>query len=270
MKSSLARLGAQLLDMSAKSNYPIAQKPGIGAVAAFFASDQSNRKYPERKAYLTDKYTRILTQSNCILAFQHNNLSAAEIKAIRVGLMKTKVPEGSKPMKLSVIRAGVMSAACNKQESIASFDALLSGPMLFLHSDGPLLPSYITQVLTQVDKATGFRPPAGSAFPPRPFESTEALLTHTGPSVFSMVNPRVFCVGGIVDGKVMGPEAIRTVGTLPGLKELQAQVVGLVGSPASQISGVLGMASGGQLNRVLEGLKVKLEEEQGGKKEEGA
>jgi ribosomal protein L10 len=78
------------------------------------------------------------------------------------------------------------------------------------------------------------------------------------------VNPRMFCVGGVVDGEILGSEGVRTMGGMPGLRTLQAQVLGLVGTPAQQIAGLMGQASGGQLARVLEGLKVSLEEKEGG------
>jgi hypothetical protein len=45
---------------------------------------------------------------------------------------------------------------------------------------------------------------------------------------------------------------------LPDLDTLRAQIVGLISAPAAQLSGVLSAAAGGQLSRVLEGLKVKL------------
>jgi len=72
----------------------------------------------------------------------------------------------------------------------------------------------------------------------------------------------MFCVGGLVDDVVLTLPGLRTLGGMPGLKELQGQIVGMVGAPAGMISGVIGAGSGGQLSRLLEGLKVSLEEKE--------
>lgn len=242
-----------------------------------------------------------------MLAFQYNNLSSAELRAVRAGLLNVKVPEGMERFEMTVARSGIVGAACKKRsfvffscrclrslfsffsvlstsrsqafplttnqhptfapqpdDPLSSFRSLLSGPMLLLHSSSPLTPSYLSSIFSQIDKTTAFRLSPGLTKAPQPFHSTSALTSPTEASA-TVVNPKIFCVGGMVDGHVVGLDAIRTIGTLPSLKELQSQLVGLIGSPAAQIAAVLGMASGGQLSRVLESLKVKLEEEQGGK-----
>ena len=73
-----------------------------------------------------------------------------------------------------------------------------------------------------------------------------------------------------MEGRVFVKSGLEQVAKLPTLDTVRAQIVGLLSAPAAQLSGVLSMASGGQLARTLEGLKKGLEEEQGGSKEEGA
>lgn len=130
---------------------------------------------------------------------------------------------------------------------------MLSGPMIAMHSSSPPSPAYLAALVTAINKATAFKPPARA---PTPFTSIAALSV---PPLASMpVNPKIFCVGAVVDGQVITADGVRTLGTLPDLDTLRAQVVGLISAPAAQLSGVLSAAAGGQLSRVLEGLKVKL------------
>ncbi|KXN85706.1 50S ribosomal protein L10 [Leucoagaricus sp. SymC.cos] len=73
--------------------------------------------------------------------------------------------------------------------------------------------------------------------------------------------PELKLVGALVEGKVFLKEGVDGVSKLPTLETLQAQLVGLLGSPASQLAAILGQASGGALARTLEGFKKGLEEE---------
>ena len=91
-----------------------------GAAAAFFASDQSHRVYPARKAYLFDTYERIFAADRLILAFQNNNLSFDHLRKIKLALRDIKTPagwEGPKPkVTMTFVRAGVLKAVVKKRE----------------------------------------------------------------------------------------------------------------------------------------------------------
>lgn len=125
--------------------------------------------------------------------------------------------------------------------------------MIVMHSTLPPSPAYLAALLTAINKATGFKPPANR---PTPFTTAAALSAP--PLAPVSINPKIFCVGAVVDGEVITAEGVQTIGTLPDLDTLRAQIVGLISAPAAQLSGVLSAAAGGQLSRVLEGLKVKL------------
>lgn len=133
---------------------------------------------------------------------------------------------------------------------------LVNGSM-FIVSTPSLHPSLIPQILTLTDKATSFRP-SSPLPPPTPFSTIAELQESTDPSSL-IVNPRAFCVGGLVDDVVLTLPGLRSLGAMPGLKELQGQIVGMLGAPAGMISGIVGAGGGGQLSRVLEGLKQSLE-----------
>lgn len=75
--------------------------------------------------------------------------------------------------------------------------------------------------------------------------------------------PELKLVGALIEGRVFLKEGTHDVSKLPSLETLRSQIVGLLGSPAAQLSAVLNQASGGTLARTLEGFKKGLEEEQG-------
>lgn len=128
---------------------------------------------------------------------------------------------------------------------------------MFIISTTSLHPSLIPQILTLTDKATGFKP--SSPLPPASPFATIAELKESTEASSLIVNPRTFCVGGLVDDVVLTLPGLRTLGAMPGLKELQGQIVGMLSAPAGMITGVVGAGGGGQLSRLLEGLKQSLE-----------
>lgn len=131
---------------------------------------------------------------------------------------------------------------------------------MYIISTPALHPSFIPQILALTDKATSFKP-IPALPPPTPFTTSADLASPSDPSSLP-VNPRTFCVGGMVDDLVLTLPGLRTLGEMPGLKELQGQIIGMVGTPAGMVSGIIGAGSGGQLSRLLEGLKVSLEEKE--------
>lgn len=147
--------------------------------------------------------------------------------------------------------------------SLAPLTSIIAGPMIVLHSASPPSPTYLSALLASINKSTNFKVPASSQ--PTPFTSAAGLAEDsTSPTA---VNPKIFCVGAVVDGEIITADGVRTLGTLPELDTLRAQIVGLISAPASQLSGVLSAAAGGQLSRVLEGLKIKLGAGEEGSKE---
>jgi ribosomal protein L10 len=69
-------------------------------------------------------------------------------------------------------------------------------------------------------------------------------------------------LGALIEGRFFGPPRLHEVARLPTLDTLRAQIVGLLGSHAIQLAGVLSEAGGGKLARTLQGLKKGLEEGQ--------
>ena len=75
-----------------------------------------------------------------------------------------------------------------------------------------------------------------------------------------ILTPELTLLGALIEGRVYAAQGVKDVAALPTLDTLRAQIVGLLQSPAVQLSMVLQEASGGRLARTLEGLKKGLEE----------
>lgn len=80
--------------------------------------------------------------------------------------------------------------------------------------------------------------------------------------------PKLKVIGAFVDGKIVYEEGVRELAKLPALKELHAQIIGLLSAPASRLAGALSHAAGGQLARTLEGFKKGLESPEGNGEEQ--
>ena len=72
---------------------------------------------------------------------------------------------------------------------------------------------------------------------------------------------RLDIVGGLVEGRLMGPEQVRQIADLPSREVLLAQLLGTLQSPVSQLVGAI-QATVQQLVGLLEAYQAKLEGDQ--------
>jgi ribosomal protein L10 len=194
-----------------------------------------------------------------MLLVQPNNLSVAELSAIRAEIAAVPLPEGEdvgSRARLTVVRSGVMKPVLRQairdgsstKAELNGLESILSGPLAMLTCPS-LSPPYVSRLLSVIDKALGNRALSPAAQAGKPHTRT------------ANANPRMVPLAAIVEGnRLVDVPALRDVSKLPDLQTLRAQIVGLLSSPASQLAGVLSMASGGQLSLTLEGRKRQLEE----------
>lgn len=67
---------------------------------------------------------------------------------------------------------------------------------------------------------------------------------------FANDNDKFNVVGGILNGKVLGPKDIETLSKLPSIDELRAKIIGIISTPATRVAGIV-QAPAGQLARVF-------------------
>ena len=86
--------------------------------------------------------------------------------------------------------------------------------------------------------------PTAMTFSKDPVGAAKAIVQ------FANTNDKIEIIGGIMDGAVIAPAAIKNLATLPSLDELRGKIVGLLQAPATKIAGIL-QAPAGQLARVV-------------------
>lgn len=238
---------------------PLASSSGLPPVPSAMPQSSSSRVYTPRKAFLFSQYSRLLSESQFMLLVQPNNLSVAELSAIRAEIAAVPLPEGEDAgnrARLTVVRSGVMKPVLRQairdrsstNAELGGLESILSGPLAMLTCPS-LSPPYVSRLLSVIDKALGNRALSPAAAAGKPHTRTASA------------NPRMVPLAAIVEGnRLVDVPALRDVSKLPDLQTLRSQIVGLLSSPASQLASVLSMASGGQLSLTLEGRKRQLEE----------
>ncbi|KAG8710819.1 hypothetical protein FRC08_016677 [Ceratobasidium sp. 394] len=199
-----------------------------------------NRIYTPRKSALRAEYTNIIHRSPFFLVLGHENFNVAKFTALRKELAKIKPTSGgSAPAKLSVIRHAIFEAAVKStQPGATPLLSAVRGPAAVL-AFPTLDPPQLKSILRTLDRAVPKSKPEPGAAP----------------------SPALRILGAYVDGRVLRPDGVQSLSTLPTLETLRAQLVGLLSAPAAQLAGVLDQARGGRLSRTLEGLRASLEEE---------
>jgi hypothetical protein len=135
----------------------------------------------------------------------------------------------------------------------------LQGPISVI-SLPSLDPDHLSSILKVLERAT----PKAIVEPSKKSQKDELAMPPPGGGGVRQTKeppiPSLAIVGGLVEGKLFLLPGLKDVTKLPSLETLQAQIVGLLSSPASQLTGVLSQAAGGRLARTLEGFKQGLEE----------
>lgn len=57
---------------------------------------------------------------------------------------------------------------------------------------------------------------------------------------YAKTNDKFVLLGGAMGGEVLGPEGVKAVASMPSREELIAQIVGMIGAPASGLAGAIG------------------------------
>lgn len=253
------------------------------------------RIYSERKRFLYNQYLRLLETSkeSPLIFLQHTKFSIPRLTKLRKDIAAATARKGgfapsllnpgptplapsndpsiTTPPSLTVIRTSVFGAALRDFSSIDAKTAteisktvenglaILSLPSL----DPPTLNAILKALHKSVpplkpgEKARASSSKKPSADDPDFVPGRRVKRAKPTPT------PELSVMGALIEGRVFKTAAVQDVASLPTLDTLRAQLIGLISSPAHQIAGILGHASGGQLARTLEGFKKSLEDPEG-------
>ncbi|KAI5862488.1 hypothetical protein GGS23DRAFT_570459 [Durotheca rogersii] len=270
----------------------------------------SARRPEQRKAQLLRSYTAMLRSTPLILFFQHNNMTAVELAAVRrelrAALAKVPVPEagpdGDPPpidiapaIELQVLRTRIFTVALKIDEF---FDpkaaAAAAGPGTYTHDLSEAAYAAIKQA--DITESTAFAqisplligPIAAVTFPAVSPAHLATVLSVLAPSPAYPPPSRkkspgyydlsaqtgfqkLLLVGGRVEGRVFDNEGVMWVGSIKGgVGSLRAQLVSMLQNAGLGLTTVLEGQSKG-LWLALESRRTQLEEEaNGGAKKEAA
>ncbi|KAF9786896.1 hypothetical protein BJ322DRAFT_1004100 [Thelephora terrestris] len=253
------------------------------------------RIYSERKQFLYNQYLRLLeTSKECPLVFlQHDKFSISRLTKLRKDIAAATARKGgfapsllnpgptpltpsndpsiTTPPSLTVIRTSIFGAALRDYAPIDAKTAkdisrtvenglvILSLPSL----DPPTLNAILNAFQRSVPPLKpGAKAQASSTKKPSA-DDPDFVPGRRVKRVKPTLTPELTVMGALIEGRVFKAPDIRDVASLPTLDTLRAQLIGLISSPANQIAGILGQASGGQLARTLEGFRKSLEDAEG-------
>ena len=275
---------------------------GTTSVRTYAVSVKPPRRYPrktepriysERKRFLHDQYLRLLETSkeSPLIFLQHTNFSILRLTKLRKDIAAATARKGgfapsllnpgptpltpsddpsvATPPSLTVIRTSIFGAALREyspidaktakeiSKTVENGLAILSLPSL----DPPLLNAILNALQKTVPP---LKPGAQALSSKKPSaDDPDFVPGRRVKRVKPTRTPELTVMGALIEGRVFKAAAVRDVASLPTLDTLRAQLIGLISSPANQIAGVLGQASGGQLARTLEGFKQGLEDAEG-------
>ncbi|KIY73397.1 hypothetical protein CYLTODRAFT_387025 [Cylindrobasidium torrendii FP15055 ss-10] len=238
-----------------------------------------SRRFPEKKAFQYNWYTRIITESAeaPVIILSRSGFTAERLKKLRLDMLlasekvEPPVKDGDRlpPPTLTIINGGIFGAALRDQagldknllekvvEGAGGEYAVLTLPALH--------PPYLAAVLRAVERSVPKRPeptPAEKAAKEAAAKADPSTPGRRAKSVKMPPTPDMRVLGALIEGRVHMAQALPDISKLPTLQTLRAQIVGVLSAPSTQIAGVLSQASGGMLARTLEGFKKSLEDEQ--------
>ena len=253
------------------------------------------RIYSERKQFLYHQYLRLLETSkdSPLIFLQHNKFSISRLTKLRKDIAAATARKGgfapsllnpgptpltpsndpsiTTPPSLTVIRTSIFGAALR---DFATIDAETAKDISKTVENGlavlslpSLDPPTLNAILNALQRSAPPLKPGEKAQAPsskRPSaDDPDFVPGRRVKRVKPTLTPELAVMGALIEGRVFKAAAVRDVASLPTLDTLRAQLVGLISSPANQIGGILGQASGGQLARTLEGFKRSLEDAEG-------
>ena len=282
---------------------PPASTSGTMSVRTYAVSVKSPRQYPkktepriysERKQFLYSQYLRLLETSkeSPLVFLQHNNFSISRLTKLRKDIAAATARKGgfapsllnpgptpltpsndpsiTTPPSLTVIRTSIFGVALRDYTAIdAKTTKDISGTVengLAVLSLPSLDPPTLNAILNALQKSVPPSKPGEKAKVPSKKPSADDPDFVPGRRVKRVkptLTPELTVMGALIEGRVFKLAAVQDVASLPTLDTLRAQLIGLITSPANQIAGILGQASGGQLARILEGFKKSLEDAEG-------
>jgi len=241
------------------------------------------KKYPRvftgKKADLYNWYSNLLQtyKDSVILFLQHEEFTADRLRKLRLDIMtaaQRSAPSLANPTSeaslptLTVVRTNIFGVALRDRAGIdkSAVKKMVKGTKgsFALLTMSNFHPPQLKAILAAMAKSAPPKKPKSQEEIEQEQAAKKADPAQPGrrmKRVRPIRTPELKVVGALIEDRVYIKGAVADVCKLPTLDALRSQIVGLLGSPTSQLAAVLAQASGGSLARTLEGFKKGLEEE---------
>jgi hypothetical protein len=235
--------------------------------------------------HLFNQYAAVINTNSLLLLVSLRDVSSEAIRKLRRELENTTKPKSASnpfgipkgiqsanrvPPKLLFVRTHMFLAAMRRVEAVKGARKqvvpLLQGQIAVLSLPG-LDPDHLSAVLKAVDRALPRSNAANANVASSTKSREDEMLTMPPPGggmrrAKAPTEASLSVLGGLVEGQLFLLDGLKDATKLPPLQTLQAQIIGLLSSPGSQLAAVLSQAAGGTVARTLEGLKQSLEDAQ--------
>ncbi|CDH55376.1 hypothetical protein RO3G_09870 [Lichtheimia corymbifera JMRC:FSU:9682] len=179
----------------------IAQKCAVRQFATEARPKQRKTVHPPRRTYLHQQYESIVNNDRAMFIFQHNNLTVREFTALRQELSRLGAPA-----KLTVLRSGVFNSVL-RSTKYANLEPLVEGgPTCIFHTN------------------------ANDAEHPDLLKKAMAVLGK---------NKKMMLLGGKLDDTLLTHDDVNKIVQLPGLPQLQAELLGVLEAPGRKLLSTL-------------------------------
>jgi len=164
------------------------------------AANTAAKAHPPRRTYLHNKYKTILNDNRIALIMQFNNLNVKELTALRQELNQL-----SASTTITVVRSGIFASVL-RGTRFANLDPLVTGPTCVLSTNGSDAdhPTLIKDIVTVLNKYK-----------------------------------KLMLIGGKMDETLLNFEGVEKVSNIAGITSVQAELLGVLESPARQLLSLL-------------------------------
>lgn len=245
-----------------------------------YKNRSAERTYNPVAVRRKNEYLDLLQTKKPLISLRHQDFKARDLIKLRTGINtafkksspKDEIEAGEAiPPQLVGIRTSALGVALRECEHLDQLTrrrlkTLIGKGSLFILTLPTLHPPQLFTLLRTLDRAVPPKKP-----PPTPAELAKIKAEQESDFVPGKQQkrqrpkliPQLEVACALIEGKAYEVPMVKEIATLPALGALHSQIVGLISSPAAQIAGILGQASGGQLLRTLQGYQKSLEEREG-------
>lgn len=213
----------------------------------------TERVYPERKRFLVQHYTDLLSRSALSVFLRSSDLDTSEWNAVRTALKAIPPPAAgdAAAIRLTVLKSGLLAPTFRALPSYPrqGIEPYMSDQLALL-TFSTLHPPTLAAALKILSKASA-KPNTRKAAAPAAKGAKPAI---------PVAEERLLAVTALAEDQALTPAKVADLSTMPALETLQGQIAGLIEGTLRNVVGVVASAGGGAVVQTLDGYRRGLDE----------